>query len=341
MNHFPTVHSLNDLRALIKEFPTADETAAETAREREPQLTKPAGSLGRLEHLSVWLAAWQGRHPPTVDNPTAHVFAGNHGVTRRGVSAFPPDVTVQMVANFTGGGAAINQLCRTFGVGLEVQAMSLDLPTGDICEEAAMSEDETLEAILTGMEAVKSDTDICCLGEMGIGNTTSAAAICHALYGGKAEDWTGPGTGVEGKAMKIKTAAVADAVSLHLPNITDSIDVIRLLGGRELAAIVGAVIAARIRRIPIILDGYVCTSAAAILNEFQDRALDHCQIGHISKEPGHRRLLEKLNKKPLLDLDMRLGEASGAVLAVGLLKAAVACHNGMATFADAGVSDKS
>ncbi|MEE8392826.1 MAG: nicotinate-nucleotide--dimethylbenzimidazole phosphoribosyltransferase, partial [Rhodospirillales bacterium] len=258
----------------------------------------------------------------------------------RGVSAYPAEVTHQMVANFTSGGAAINQLCKVFGVELGVEAMSLERPTGDICSAPAMSEDETITAMRAGMDAVKPGADVYCLGEMGIGNTTPAAAICHALYGGDAGEWTGPGTGLEGQALAAKAGFVAQATGLHKDAIKDPLDVICRLGGRELAAIAGAVIAARFRRIPVILDGYVCTAAAAPLEAFCAGALDHCQVGHVSSEPGHRILLERLSKEPLVDLDMRLGEASGAVLAVGLLKAAAACHSGMATFADAGVSEK-
>ena len=322
----------------MSSFPGPHKQSLDLAGEREPQLTKPPGSLGRLEELSHWLAAWQGRHPATMNVARAHVFAGNHGVTAKGVSAYPSEVTIQMVGNFQAGGAAINQLCKTFDIELRVDALELENPTADFTEKPAMSEAEVTSALSHGMTQVESGTDILCLGEMGIGNTTSAAAICHSLYGGAATDWTGPGTGVEGEALSAKAQVVADAVKLH--DCKDGLDVLMCLGGRELAAIAGAIIGARMKAVPVMLDGYVCTAAASVLEATVPGALDHCQVGHVSSEPGHQRLLDKLNKTALINFEMRLGEASGAALAVGLLKAAAACHSGMATFAEAGVTDK-
>ena len=335
-----SVSSLDDIRKLLAEMPGPDEAAATQAGAREPQLTKPPGSLGRLEDISAWLCQWQASHPPTMSCPHAYVFAGNHGVTAQGVSAFPPEVTVQMVANFEHGGAAINQICKTFGIELKVAALDLETPTNDFTQGPAMSESDCVAAFATGMAAVEDGMDILCLGEMGIGNTTTAAAICHGLYGGDAAEWTGPGTGVQGAAMAAKTKVVADAVNLHKTNTKDGLDVLCTLGGRELAAIAGAVLAARIKRVPVMLDGYVSTAAAAVLEATTPGALDHCMVGHASTEPGHLRLLDKIGKQPLLHMNMRLGEASGAALAIGLLQAAVACHTGMATFAEAGVTDK-
>lgn len=332
------IANLDDVRALLSSLPGPHEQSLNQAQEREPQLTKPPGSLGRLEEISHWLATWQGRHPPGMDNARAHVFAGNHGVTQRGVSAYPAAVTQQMVGNFQAGGAAINQLCKTFDITLNVDALDLDTPTADFCQGPAMSEDETVHAMAVGMAVVQQGCDVLCLGEMGIGNTTSAAAICHALYGGDAADWTGPGTGVKGDALSLKTQVVKDAVKRHSGR--DGLDVLMGLGGRELAAIAGAIIAARFKRVPVLLDGYVCSAAASVLEATQSGALDHCKVGHVSSEPGHLRLLEKMHKTALINFEMRLGEASGAALAVGLLKAAVACHTGMATFGEAGVSDK-
>jgi nicotinate-nucleotide--dimethylbenzimidazole phosphoribosyltransferase len=334
----PSVHTLDDVRCVLLSLPGPDENAVAAAAEREPQLTKPPGSLGRLEELSHWLAAWQGRHPPTMNNARAHVFAGNHGVTAKGISAYPAEVTAQMVGNFQAGGAAINQLCKTFDIALSVDALELENPTADFSEQAAMSEQEVVAAIVQGMAVAEKGCDVLCLGEMGIGNTTSAAAICHSLYGGDAALWTGPGTGVEGEAMNLKTRVVADAVKRH--DCKDGLDVLRCLGGRELAAIAGAVIGARLRAVPVLLDGYVCSAAACVLEATAPGALDHCQVGHVSSEPGHQHLLERLNKKALINFEMRLGEASGAALAVGLIKAAAACHSGMATFGEAGVRDK-
>ncbi len=333
-----SISSVSDIEALLSRLPGPDQSAAAAWAARDPQLTKPPGALGRLEELSCWLAAWQGRHPPTLERPRARVFAGNHGVAALGVSAFPAEVTVQMVANFQHGGAAINQLCRCFGTELKVKALDLDRPTADFTQGPAMTEAEFAAAFQAGMDSVPADTDVLAVGEMGIGNTTPAAAIPCALYGGAATEWTGRGTGVDDPGLARKAEVVEAGVRLHRGQ--SPLEILRCLGGRELAAMAGAVLAARLKRVPVLLDGYVCTAAAAALEAARPGALDHCQVAHVSVEPGHRRLLERLGKVALLDLGMRLGEASGAALAVGILKGAVACHAGMATFAEAGVSDK-
>ncbi|MGA8757860.1 MAG: nicotinate-nucleotide--dimethylbenzimidazole phosphoribosyltransferase [Stellaceae bacterium] len=330
--------TLDEMRALLAQLPGPDLEAGSAAAARQAQLTKPPGSLGRLEELAIWLATWQARHPPRVEHPRTVVFAGNHGVAARGVSAYPASVTAQMVQNFIAGGAAVNQLCRIVDADLRVYEMNLDQPTGDIVAGPAMSEEECAKAMAYGMMSVEPGIDALAVGEMGIGNTTSAAALCAALFGGDAALWTGPGTGVVGESLDNKRRVVAEAVALHRPAASDPFDMLRRLGGLELAAITGAVMAARLGRIPVVLDGYAATAAAAILFAADPRALDHCTVAHVSAEPGHRVLLERLDKRPLLDLGMRLGEASGATLAIALLKATAACHNGMATFAEAGVS---
>ena len=330
--------TLDELRLLFARLPGPDLEAGTAAAVRQNRLTKPPGSLGRLEELAIWLATWQASHPPRLDHPRTVVFAGNHGVAARGVSAYPASVTAQMVQNFIAGGAAVNQLCRTVDADLRVYEMSLDAPTGDIVEGPAMSDEECARAMAYGMMAVEPGIDALALGEMGIGNTTSAAALCMALFGGEATLWTGPGTGVAGAALDNKRLAVAEAAALHRPAARDPFDLLRRLGGLELAAIAGAVMAARLGRVPVVLDGFAATAAAAALFAIDPRALDHCIVAHLSAEPGHRVLLERLGQRPLFDFGMRLGEASAATLVLGLLKAAVACHNGMATFAEAGVS---
>ena len=330
--------SFDEVRALLAELPGPDWSASAAAVAREAQLTKPAGALGRLEDLTVWLATWQGRHPPRMERPHAAVFAGNHGVAAQGVSAYPAEVTRQMVANFIEGGAAVNQLCAVADSALRVHEMGLEEPTRDFSEAPAMDEADCAKAIAYGMMTVEDGLDVLALGEMGIANTTSAAAICHALFGGRAADWVGRGTGIDEAGLARKAQVVEAAVAKHRDQMTDPLEVLRHLGGFELAAILGAVMAARLARTPVLLDGYACTAAAAVLHALDGRALDHCQVAHVSAEPGHRRLLERLDKRPLLDLGMRLGEASGAVLAIPLLKAACACHGAMATFGEAGVS---
>ncbi len=336
----PAVRPFDDIRALLANMPKADQAAIAAAREREGQLTKPAGSLGRLEEISAFMAGWQRSARPHVDRPLVAVFAGNHGVVAQGVSPFPQSVTQAMVANFTAGGAAINQICKTFDISLKVYELALEKPTGDITQEPAMDERTCAGTIAYGMEALAIEPDLLVLGEMGIGNTTAAAAIYHALYGGEAEQWVGRGTGLDDAGLKRKAEAVRAAVARHKPDLKDPLEVLSRLGGREIAAMAGAILAARLRRTPVVLDGFVVSSAAAILHALDASALDHCLAGHVSAERAHGEALKRLGKAPLLDLGMRLGEGSGAALAVAVVKAAVACHNGMATFAEAGVAGK-
>jgi nicotinate-nucleotide--dimethylbenzimidazole phosphoribosyltransferase len=268
------------------------------------------------------------------------VFAGNHGVTRRGVSAYPAEVTAQMVANFAAGGAAINQLARSAGAQLRVIPLLLDRPSADFTESAALSEPEFLDAVAGGYDAVSPACDVLCLGEMGIGNTTAAAALCAALFGGDSARWAGRGTGVDAEGLARKRQAIDAALMRHAAILHDPLAIAAALGGRELAAILGATLAARRQRIPVVLDGFVCTAAVAPLVKLRADTLAHALSSHVSAEAGHRVLLDELKLRPLFDLDMRLGEASGAALAVLVLRAALACHTGMATFAEAGVSDK-
>jgi nicotinate-nucleotide--dimethylbenzimidazole phosphoribosyltransferase len=332
------VRSLDEVRSLLSTLPAADAAAAAAVTARENNLLKPPGALGRLEDLTAWLAAWQGRSPPRLDDVRAVVFAGNHGVAARGVSAYPASVTEAMVAAFERRQAAINQICLQVDVALTVDPLALDTPTADFTEAPALSDDAFVEAINRGLAAAAAGGDLLCLGEMGIANTTAAAALVHALYGGAPAAWTGPGTGVDTATYRRKVDAVAAGVRRHRAEARDPLDLLRRIGGREMAAIVGAVLGARLRRMPVILDGFTATAAAAVLTRLRPDALDHCQVGHVSAEPGHRLLLSRLGRRPLFDLSMRLGEASGAVLAVALVRAAVACHTGMATFAEAGVS---
>ena len=331
--------SFAEIRAILQRAPGPDLEAATKVLERQRVLTKPAGSLGRLEELAEWLARWQGRSAPRCERPTVAVFVGAHGVAERGVSAYPSAVNRQMLQNFVNGGAAVNQIAAAVDASLRVYELDLDRPTQDFTSGPAMDEARCAHAMAYGMMAAEQGSDVLCLGEMGIGNTTSAAALCLALFGGTAQDWVGPGTGVRGDALARKLETVTLGVGRHAGNSAgDPLALLAALGGEELAAIVGAVIAARIGRIPVLLDGFACTAAAAVLHAIDPHLLDHCEVAHLSTEPGHRRLLDALRRRPLLDLQMRLGEASGAALAIALLKAACACHNGMATFADAGVS---
>jgi nicotinate-nucleotide--dimethylbenzimidazole phosphoribosyltransferase len=331
--------SLDDIRAFCRDLPRGNVRAAEAAMRRQQNLTKPPGSLGRLEELAIWLAQWQGRESPRLDRVLVAVFAGNHGVASRGVSAYPPDVTVQMVANFAAGGAAINQIAKLAGADLRVVPIELDRPTRDFTVAAAMDADEFLHAINLGFRAVPEGCDLLAVGEMGIANTTTAAMLCAALAGGGAARWAGRGTGVDDGGLARKCAAIDAGLQFHRGILGDPLAVAAALGGRELAGIAGAVLAARKHGIPVLLDGFVATSAVLPLTRLNQNMLDHCRAGHVSAESGHRDLLAELGLVPLLDLDMRLGEASGAGVAILLLRAALACHAGMATFAEAGVSN--
>jgi len=328
--------SYDDVTARLRGAPAPDTAATAEAEARNDQLTKPPGALGRLEDLAIWYAGWRADPRPQLRAPQVIVFAGNHGVTARGVSAFPAEVTVQMVANFRAGGAAINQLAQLAGARMDVVPLELDRPTADFTASPAMSEAESLAALSAGWEAVDPGADLLVTGEMGIGNTTSAAALACALEGGDAGEWTGRGSGVDDAALALKTQVVAEGVARHA-GLTP-LETLAALGGREMAGMAGAIARARVERIPVILDGFICCAAALALARAVPGALDHAVAGHVSAEGAHRRLLQALGKAPLLDLGMRLGEGSGAALAIPVLKGALACHSGMATFAEAGVA---
>ena len=329
----------DDIRAMMQSMPGPDTGAAQLVSERDAQLTKPAGALGQLEELAVWLATWTGRKP-AITRPLVAIFAGNHGVTAKGVSPFPSEVTVQMVANFTAGGAAINQICKTHDLGLKVFDLALELPTKDISEEPAMDERTCAATMAYGMEAVAGGVDLLCIGEMGIGNTTIASAIYYALFGGTATDWVGPGTGHDAAGVALKAEVIEQAIALHKDHLRDPPEVLRRLGGREFAAMAGAILAARSQRVPVIVDGFVAGAAAAVLFAADPSALDHCIFGHVSAEPAHKRALDAMGKTALLNLGMRLGEGTGAALAAGIVKAAAQCHTGMATFEEAAVANR-
>ncbi|AQT05266.1 nicotinate-nucleotide--dimethylbenzimidazole phosphoribosyltransferase [Acetobacter persici] len=386
----PPFASLAALRAACLALPEADATARRSIAAHEAELTKPAGSLGRLEELTQWLGGWQKRAQPRLDRVQILIFAGNHGVVRQGVSPWPQDVTAQMVQNFERGGAAINQLAHVAGATLQVVPVRGLAATADFTTAPAMTEEAFLDAVQTGYDAVPHACDMLCLGEMGIGNTTAAAALAAALFGGTGADWAGRGTGLDAPGVAHKARVIDAALAHHkaemapaqgssateserakrldaVTPVYDPLEIARRLGGYELAALLGATLAARHSGIPVLLDGFVCTAAVAPLArltasdaetkaeggteacaglEEQARSgaatggLAHTRLSHCSAEAGHARLAEKLGLVPLLDLGLRLGEASGAALAVPLLQAAVACHNGMATFAQAAVSGR-
>lgn len=335
MIHFPERAAFE---AALHTLPSPDHLAIEAAAARQGQLTKPPGSLGRLEDIALFMAGWQRTARPRIDTIRAAVFAGNHGVATQGVSAFPPAVTAQMVANFHAGGAAINALARACGAALCVVPLDLDRPTGDISIEAAMSEAECLEALNAGAAVVRANIDLLFVGEMGIGNTTPATALCAQAFGGRASDWVGRGSGVNDAGIARKEQAVTRALALHGAACDGPFEMLRRLGGREIAAMAGAILAARMEGVPVLLDGFICCAAIAPLAATAPAFTDHCLAAHCSAEGGHARLLEHLRLRPLLHLDMRLGEGSGAAVAAQIVRCALATHNEMATFAEASVS---
>src|SRR3954447_22022862 len=328
------------LRELVRHLPPPDRAAAEACRAHDTELTKPAGALGRLEELAAWLAAWQGRHPPRLERVLILVFVGWHEIARRGVSAYPAEVTDQMVANFAAGGAAINQLARLAGAELRVVPVGQGRPAHDFTQRPAMSEAGCLRAIEIGIGALPWDVDLLAIGEMGIANTTPAAAMAAALAGEGGGRWAGPGTGLDPEGVSRKAAVIDQALGRHRGAMTDPLEILRHVGGREHAAMLGAVLAGRLRRIPVMLDGFTATVPAAVLEAIEPGAAGDCQVGHCSAEPGHRRLLEQVGRRPLLDLGMRLGEASGAALAIQLARAAAARHKRTATFPSARVGQR-
>ncbi len=339
MTRFATLQSL---RAACESLPAGDDAAEAAVRARQATLTKPPGSLGRLEDAAAWLARWQGREMPQLDRVAILVFAGNHGVVARGVSPYPAEVTRQMVANFAAGGAAINQLARVAGAELRVTALALEHPTGDIATEPALEMQGFLEAVSTGFEAVapglgpavpRRDGDRQHHRRGGAGGGAVRRRRRRVLGRARHRASTMPGSPASATRSTPRSPAMPACSG-------DALGVAAALGGRELAAIFGAVLAARLQKVPVLLDGFVCTAAAAPLGVLHPGGLAHAWLGHLSAEAGHRALAERLGLVPLLDLGLRLGEGSGAAAAVPLLRAAVACHTGMATFAEAGVADR-
>ncbi|GAB5376090.1 MAG: nicotinate-nucleotide--dimethylbenzimidazole phosphoribosyltransferase [Acuticoccus sp.] len=333
------ISPLDDFRALAS-APRPDHSAAIAATAtREASLIKPPGALGRLEEIAAWLTAVTGKAPPEVQRPRIVVFAASHGITEEGVSPFPASVNAQMLAAFQNGKAAINQLCAADGIGLSVFDLAVDVPSGNIARTDAFASERDLAATMAfGLEAVANGVDLLGLGEMGIGNTSVAAAIYAALFGGGAAAWCGAGAGATGDLFQSKKAAVDRALARVGP-ISDPLEILQRLGGREIAAMAGAILAARSQNVPVLVDGFVATAAAAVVAALDPVAIDHCRFAHMSAEAQHRRALEALGVTPLLDLGMRLGEGTGAALAMGIVKSAAMCHAGMATFAEAGVDD--
>lgn len=329
------------------------------AQQRQAELTKPPGSLGQLENLAIQLAAMQRKHRPTIDIVNIAVFAADHGVVEEGISAFPQAVTVEMVKNFSHGGAAISVLAKQLGASLDVVNVGTvtdpgELPyvlskrispgTANFCHAPAMTSNQFTEALLVGKERVeqykKDDADLFIGGEMGIGNTTAAAAIACALLNRPAEQLAGPGTGLDTEGVSHKVAVINRALSQHSQQLADPREVLRCLGGLEIAALTGAYLRCAQIGLAVLVDGFISSVAALTAMRIQPDCQAWFILAHASAEPGHRHIVQEINKTPLLNLGMRLGEGSGAAIAVPLIRAACALHNNMATFSEAQVSNK-
>jgi nicotinate-nucleotide--dimethylbenzimidazole phosphoribosyltransferase len=327
----------DDIRALLRTLPEPQQHAAAEAAARNSQLFKAEGSLGRLEEIGHWLASWQTGGVPEVTRPLVALFATTHGVAEHAGGTVPKAETTRLLETAAAGGAAINQICVVHELGLKVFDLAIERPTPDITQAEALPEADCAATMAFGMEAIAGGTDLLVLGDLALGNKVIAASLCHALYGGAAEDWVCAEPG-DSAASKAHAAEIVRAASAFHGEIRDPLEVLRRLGGREFMAIAGAILAARHQYIPVLLDGYVACAAAAVLHAMNPAVLDHCLAAHVEPDAAHARLLERLGKTPLLELGITMGEGVGAALAVGLVKAAAQCHAGMATREQAGLS---
>ena len=322
------------LRHALATLPSQDQESHDAVTERAANILRPAGALARFDEVAAWAAGWQRTPRPAVHRPAALIFAADHGVTAAGVSKYPADVTGAMLAAYRAGKSTVSAFAAVAGATVDAIDVGVGRPTADIRYDSAMTAERFDESVEAGRRAVDAlDADLLVLGEMGIGNTTAAAAVAAALGGGEVAAWVGRGTGIDDEALMRKRDAVREAVG-RIAGIIDPLEVLREVGGAELVAIAAAIVAARHRQLPVLIDGYVVTSSAMPLVSIAPTALDHCLVGHCSAEPGHRRLLDRLDKQPLLDLDMRLGEGSGAMAAVPLVAMACAGITDVPTFGE-------
>jgi nicotinate-nucleotide--dimethylbenzimidazole phosphoribosyltransferase len=349
---------MDTLNRTIKAIKPLDEGAMAAARMRQADLTKPEGSLGRLEDLSIQLAGIQGKASPVIEKKAMFTLAGDHGVVKEGVGNWPQEVTAQMVQNFLHGGAAINVLCRVAGARIIFADLGVasDLPadphlivkkvgygTADICQGPAMTREQAVQAVEAGIELVNTEAmtgiDIAATGDMGIGNTTASSAVFAAVTGKTPAEVTGRGTGLSDEQLAAKVGLVRKALDVNQPDGEDGLDVLGKVGGFEIGGLAGVMLGAAARRVPVVLDGFISGAAALIAVTLAPRARDYLIPAHTSAEAGHPLLCEALGLDPLLDLGLRLGEGTGAALGIIICEAAARTLNEMATFAEAGVSE--
>lgn len=346
------------LESALKEIKPVDPALIAKAQERLDMLTKPKDSLGRLEEFARRFVAITGNTRPVVKKKVIFTFAGDHGVAEEGVSAFPKEVTPQMVLNFLRGGAGINVLARHAGVEVAVVDIGVDFDfngakglihkkivrgTRNIRKGPAMTRDEAVKCLEAGIMLAREyaeDGAIFGTGEMGIANTTPSSAIIAAFSGASVEEVTGRGTGIDDERLKNKINVIKDALSVNKPDPKDPVDVLAKVGGAEIGGIAGLIIGAASRRIPIVIDGFISTAGALVAYEMNPDIRDYLFAAHNSVEKGHKVMLERMNLRPFIDLDLRLGEGTGAAIGISLVEAAVKVYNEMATFGDAGVSEK-
>ncbi len=320
----------DDFRDLIAKLPPADSGAEARMRDTFAKAAARQGALGRIEEIATWLCAWSGRSPPMVTRPLVAIFAGNHGIVAQGVSRRPATATAEAVEFMAAGGAAVSQACVANDLGLKVFDLALHVPAGDITRQAALDERGCAATMAFGMEAIAGNTDLLCLSGMGVGGSTVAAALFAALFGGAGRDWVGTVGGVDATELDRSAAAVDAALALHGNHLSDPLEVLCRLGGREFAAIAGAILAARMEKVPVLLDGATALAAAAVLKAANPAALDHCLLAILPPEAGAARAAGRLGLKPLLDLSLDDGQGTGAALAAGLVKAAALVAAGTA-----------
>jgi nicotinate-nucleotide--dimethylbenzimidazole phosphoribosyltransferase len=319
----------DDFRALLAGLPAADAGAEAQMRTLFAKAAERQGSLGRVEDIAAWLAGWSGRSPPMVTRPLVAIFAGNHGVLGRGVSSQPASATAEAVEFIAAGGAAVSQACVANDLGLKVFDLALHVPTGDIAREAALDERGCAATMAFGMEAIAGNTDLLCLAGIGAGGPVVAAALLAAVLGGDGGDWLDR-SDTDAETFDRRRGAVDAALAHHREHLRDPLEALRRLGGREFAAVAGAILAARMEKVPVLLDGMTALAAASVLMAANPAALDHCRLAALSPGSGAARAADRLGLKPLLDLGVRDGQGVGAALAAGLVRASAIVASGTA-----------